>query len=388
MLLAMLKKLTVGLSTVLIFLFITSSVYAARNLQRSETVLVPKSDVVEGDYFAAGETVTITGIVNGDAYVAGGNVIVEGVINGDLLTAGGVVNVRGKVAQDVRAGGGQVTVSGDVGGNVTLVGGTLEIADSAKIAGSLVSAGGNLSVFAPIGKGATIGAGNATIGNSINGSVTAGVGELTLTPSAKVSGDLNYWSDKDANIAEGAEVSGKTIHNFPPKKERPEARKVLGGIFGFFKIVSFLAALLIGVILIKLAPQFTENTSDTILKKPATSLGIGLLALIIVPIVILIAAITIIGIPIALILLVLFLITLYLAKIFVSVAIGKRLVEVTKLKAGEYATFILGLLVYTILTLIPIIGVIVGILVLFSGVGAIVMTKKSVYKQLRTKKII
>ena len=384
----MLKKLTAILIVFLIFPLIGGGVYAAKNLQRSETVLIPKEDVVDGDYFAAGERVTIAGTVNGDAYIAGGNVIVEGEINGDLITAGGNVNVRGKVAQDVRAAGGQVTVSGDVGGNVTLVGGSLEVADSAKIAGSLVSAGGNLSVFAPIGKGATFGVGNATIGNLINGDVAAGVGELALTPNAKVAGDLNYWSDRDANISQGAEVFGKTTHNFPPKKERQEQRNALGGVFGFFKIAGFLAALVIGVILIKLAPQFTKITADTIVKKPAASLGIGLLTLIFTPFVILIAAITVIGIPIALILLVLFLITIYLAKIFVSVAIGKKIIGMINQKAGDYAVFILGLLVYTLVTLIPVIGTIIAILVVLGGVGAIVTTKKDLYKQLRSKKLI
>ena len=384
----MFKKLIAVLISLLIFPLFVSGVYAVNNFQRNEVVLLAKDDVVEGDYFAAGERLTIAGTVNGDAYVAGGNVIVEGDINGDLIAAGGTVNVRGKVAQDVRVAGGQVTVSGDVQGNVTLVGGSLEITDSAGINGSLVSAGGNLSVFGPIGKGAAIGAGAATIGNLINGDITAGVGELTLTPSAKVSGDLNYWSDADAQIQQGAEISGKTTHNFPQKKEREEPRKALGGVFAFFKIASFLAALLIGLIFIKLAPQFTKSTADALLTKPAASLGIGLLAVILTPILILIAAITVVGIPIALILFFLFLITLYLSKIFVSVAIGRKIVEVTNQKTGDYSVFILGLLVYTLVILIPVIGVIVSILALLAGVGAIVMTKKDLYKQLKTKKLI
>lgn len=382
------KKVFLPVFVILFTLIFVSSAFAAKNFERNEAVLLPKDDVVEGDYFAAGERVTIAGTVNGDAYVAGGNVIVEGTVSGDLIAAGGTVNIRGKVTQDIRVAGGQVSVSGDVGGNVTLVGGSLEVTDSAKIAGSLVSAGGNLSVFAPVGKGATIGAGSATIGNLINGDVTAGVGELALTPNAKVSGDLNYWSDKDANIQQGAEVSGKTTHSFPPKKERDESRKALGGFLGFFKIASFLAAVLIGAILIKLAPQFTKITADAVLKKPAVSLGVGLLALIVTPIAVLIAAITVIGIPIAMILLVLFLITMYLAKIFVSIAIGKKIIEMINQKAGDYVVFILGLLVYTILTLIPVIGVIVGILVLLAGVGAIIATKKNLYGNLRAKKLI
>src|SRR3990167_5151877 len=93
----LLKKLFGILIAFLILPLITTGVYAAKNLQRSETVLVPKGEVVEGDYFAAGERVTIAGTVNGDAYVAGGNVVVEGEINGDLIRAGGTVNGRGKV---------------------------------------------------------------------------------------------------------------------------------------------------------------------------------------------------------------------------------------------------------------------------------------------------
>ena len=384
----MLKKLIAILISLLILPLAISSVFAAKNFERNETVLLSKDDVVEGDYFAAGERITIAGTINGDAYIAGGNVIIEGEINGDLIAAGGTVNIRGKVAQDVRVAGGQVTVSGNVGGNVTLVGGSLEVSDFAKITGSLVSAGGNLSVFAPIGKGATIGVGAATIGNLINGDVTAGVGELALTPSAKVNGDLTYWSDADVQIQDGAEVLGKTTHNFPQKKETQEPKKALSGLLAFFKIASFLAALIIGVILIKFAPQFTKVTTETVANKTALSLGIGLAALIITPLLILIIAVTIIGIPLALILLVLFLITIYLSKIFVSVAIGRKIVETINQKAGNYAVFILGLLVYTLITLIPIIGSVVAILAVLGGVGAIVATKKNLYKQLKTKKLI
>ena len=384
----MLKKLIAILISLLILPLAISSVFAAKNFERNETVLLSKDDVVEGDYFAAGERITIAGTINGDAYIAGGNVIIEGEINGDLIAAGGTVNIRGKVAQDVRVAGGQVTVSGDVGGNVTLVGGSLEVSDFAKIAGSLVSAGGNLSVFAPIGKGATIGVGSATIGNLINGDVRAGVGELALTPSAKVNGDLTYWSDADAQIQNGAEVSRKTTHNFPQKKEKQESKKALGGLLAFFKIASFLAALIIGVILIKFAPQFTKATAETVANKTALSLGIGLAALIITPLLILIIAVTIIGIPLTLILLALFLITIYLSKIFVSVAIGRKIVEMINQKVGDYAVFILGLLVYTLITLIPIIGAVVAILALLAGFGAIVITKKNIYKQLRVKKLI
>ena len=88
------KKVFLLAFLILLAATFATSAFAAKNFQRNETVLLSKDDVVEGDYFAAGERVTIAGTVNGDAYVAGGNVIVEGEINGDLIAAGGTVNIR------------------------------------------------------------------------------------------------------------------------------------------------------------------------------------------------------------------------------------------------------------------------------------------------------
>ena len=81
----MLKKLSGILIAFLILPLITIGVYAAKNLQRSETVLVPKGEVIDGDYFAAGETVTIGGTDNGDAYIAGSYDLGEGGDKGEFI---------------------------------------------------------------------------------------------------------------------------------------------------------------------------------------------------------------------------------------------------------------------------------------------------------------
>ena len=254
----------------------------------SQNVVLQRNEVINKDYFAAGETVTISGTVNGDAYVAGGNVIIEGEINGDLLAAGGTVNIRGKVRDDVRVAGGQIVVSGEIGRNITTVGGSVTIADSAKINGSLTAGTGSLSVFAPIGKEANFGAGQVTIGNIINGDVQAGVGQLTLTPLSQITGNLTYWSDLKAQIDPGAKVIGKITHNIPPKPpvKQKDVSTNAGALFGAgiaFTLISYLSALIIGLLLIKFLPVYTQQTASIVLKSPLQSLGIGFLSILFAP---------------------------------------------------------------------------------------------------------
>ena len=85
------KKLIILLIfTVLTFLLVGSEVlYAADpDLSDKKVVVVEKDEMIDDDYFAYGETVTISGTINGDAYLAGGSVLVDGVVNGDLFVAG------------------------------------------------------------------------------------------------------------------------------------------------------------------------------------------------------------------------------------------------------------------------------------------------------------
>ena len=65
----------------------------------SDRAVLRAGQVVQGDYFAFGPHVAISGIVNGDLYAAGGEVLVDGTVNGDVIVAGAKVMVSGTVAR-------------------------------------------------------------------------------------------------------------------------------------------------------------------------------------------------------------------------------------------------------------------------------------------------
>ena len=100
----------------LIFLVSTAAAQERAGQRGSDSrATVPAPQVVEGDYFAFGKVVEISGTINGDLYASGGQVVIDGRVNGDVLVAGGRVSISGTVSQDVRAAGGQITIAGSVG---------------------------------------------------------------------------------------------------------------------------------------------------------------------------------------------------------------------------------------------------------------------------------
>ena len=191
---------------------------AARGTNPPKIVMLEKNTIVNHDYFAAGDSITVSGTVNGDAYVAGGTVTMNGTINGDLFVAGGTVNISGNILHDLRAAGGTINISAPIPGNITVAGGNVNVAKDARIGGSILAGAGTLELLSPVGRGMNVGAGTLTIGNRVNGDVTAGAGTLSMLPDATVTGNLNYWSKNDATLGTGATVSGLLVRHEPPAK--------------------------------------------------------------------------------------------------------------------------------------------------------------------------
>lgn len=357
-----------------------------------KVVTLPKDETVDKDYFAAGEVVEISGTVNGDVYAAGGEVIVNGTVNGDLIAAGGTVEVSGNVTQDARVAGGQVNISGQVGRNLTVAGGNVEITNNAILNGNLVAGAGNINVRAPIAKDIKAGTGNLVIANKVSGNVEVGTGALRLTSNGAVDGDLTYYSNDQLTLAPDATVSGKITFNQTPEYEGPkpaDLAKMLFGVAAFFKIISLVSTLILGLLLVYLFPRFTEKVSENIQKNPWASLIVGLVVMIVSPILFLVLLITVFGIPLAFVFLLTFIILMYLTRIFAIYFLGDLIMErLDRDKTKGVWKFIVGLLAYFLITLIPFIGELTAFIVLLFGLGSALITKKEIYSALRKKNTI
>ncbi|MCL5784691.1 MAG: FapA family protein [Patescibacteria group bacterium] len=275
------KKISVSLIFIFVLFFLPFTIWAQDN---NKNVILTKNEIINKDYFAAGNSVSLEGTVNGDAYLAGGNIVVDGTINGDLIAAGGNMDIRGTVTGNIRAAGGNINLNRTVGRNVSLAGGSLSLASNANITGSLAAAGGNLAVFSPVGKEANLAGGQITLGSRIGADTNAVVDQLSLAPQATISGNLTYWSRNKASISESATVSGRIIQNIP-KGEQPQEteKKGVSSVISFFRIVNFIGAAIIGILLLIFMPIYFDRTTEYIMKRPWASLGIGFLTAIVFP---------------------------------------------------------------------------------------------------------
>ena len=370
---------------VLFFSSVSAQERAARSGSGSHATL-SSSQVVNGDYFAFGESVEISGTVNGDLYASGGQVVIDGTVNGDVLVAGGRVSLSGSISQDVRAAGGNVTITGNLGRNLTVAGGNVELAPSAVVRGGLVAAGGSVDLSAPVGGAAKAAAGTLIVANRVGGNVDAAVGTLRIASRADIQGDVNYWSGREASVSEGARIRGKIVRNVPP--EKPRLFPAVFFAWLVFVSINFVSTLILGLLSVRFLPRFHQSVVTTLKEMPWASLGIGFVAAVVLPVVCGLLFATVVAIPVALILLAAFFILLYWARIFAIARIGEFILVRLRPASSRASAFILGLFGYYLLAVIPFIGWLVVPLVILFGLGAELIARKQFYGTARTQDLI
>lgn len=354
-------------------LFLTCAIFAKPTGNGLIDVL-SKDEIVNGDYFARGSTVEISGVVNGDVYILGGQVFIDGQINGNLLVCGGAVQVEGSVVNNVRAACGQVAISGNIGGSVTSLCGTLKILPSAKIGKSVVTLAGNTDLSGDIGGSVYVGTSSLRIADTIRGSVTAYVNTLRITSRANVIGPLEYWSNSDALADKNANLSGGIIHH-PSFFYSLSQGKILKGLrFGSTLLpilMNFLYTLGLGLILMRYFPQNIQRALHALKINPVHSFFTGVVMVVLLPLLSLLFLMSILGMPFAITLIAVNVFAFYTAKIF-SILWIEKLIFKTRFEKHKKMLFTFGLIVYFTLTSIPKIGPLVAFIAMILGLGAMV----------------
>lgn len=353
---------------VLVFgLLLVSPVEAKVMVQEKGSIRIPVGELINDDLFIGAETAAIDGTINGDVYIGAGNVNVSGRISGDLVIgAGTVVIERATIGDSLIIGAGTVTIDAQ-----------------SRIGGSLLIGAGNVDNQASVGRHFFAGAGNLQLNGPIGREARFGVGKLRLGPKAVIGGDLIYASEEVIDQDKVAVVRGKITRHEQPQWQgfdRPEMKqkmikawKVAGlGMQAF----SFLGSLVVGLTLLWLLPKPVQLVAEKINSKFSASLGWGLVMLFVVPPAILLLMLTGIGLPLAFIGGLLFIIDLYLAKIFASMAFGKVIAHLFGWKLKPASIFLVGLMAYYFLRLIPFIGIFVCLIALFAGLGGLWLYKK------------
>jgi cytoskeletal protein CcmA (bactofilin family) len=380
-----------------------------------ETVTVAAGEVVPDDLYATGEVVRVEGTVRGDLVAVAREVIVAGTVEGDVIAAAQAVSITGTVGDDARVAG-QVILLSDtarLADDLVAAGFSLEAEAGSSIGGSVLFAGYQALLAGEVTESLRMAVGALALAGTVHGDVEAKVGAadertppqfgppppvriptvasgLGLADGARVGGDLRYESPDEAEIAPGAEIAGEVVYEPVAGEQAPTAGdRVLGAVR------RLVALLLVGGLLVLLAPRWLGELAATVRQRPLPSLGWGLvflvaaifaallLALAVALVAALLGLVTLKGLAIAIaglgilaelaLVFGLIVVCAYLPAVVVGLAGGRLAVarDAQPTRVRLFAALALGVTGLVVLGLVPYLGALVGLLVALLGLGAL-----------------
>ncbi len=349
---------------------------AAAEFRVGDQPTLVASERTAGNFYIAGANVTSNGSVGGDIVVAGGNVLVSGPVSEDIAAAGGSITILSNIGGDARVAGGNIIMHGRIGGDLVAGGGQVQVSGDG-IGGDVLWGGGTLRIDAPVKGNLELAGGNVFINAPVKGNVHFRGEKLTLGSAAVISGDLTYSSPKEAQLEEGAVVKGKT--SFEPL---PDARKTAKT--GFFVLLSvafflkFLMTLACALVLGLVFKRYSTALVNGAVSQPLLELGRGFAALVLLPAASVILLITVIGIPLGALGFLAFAAMMLLASVAAPILLGS-IVRRWISKSAEYeitwGTILLGAVLFTLLTFVPLVGWLAKFALVLMTIGAMVKIK-------------
>lgn len=416
---------------------------------------VKADEIIDDDLIIGGQTVTIDGTVNGLVLAAGNQVIVNGTIHGDLLAFGAEVVVGPEAIIDGNIFGGArtITIQGQVAGsffggamslhldqqasierNMFFGGFELQAAEKTSVGRDLFAGvyqavlngsvardvnidGEAIQVYGKIGRNAnlTLSASQPAdqsnfvffpmMGMDMPTVVPSG---LHIDPAAEISGKLTYTSPVDYSSAIQNQPSGGVVYQTPvptpvngnethPIVSRPSSTSRVMPLVNtlFDGLRKFITLLIVGGLLLWLAPALMQKTVDAAQAKPFPAAGVGFLSILIAYSGAFLAAAVLLGVGLLFTLITLgglsqlifgvgftslaaimaiftALVTL-VSRTIVCFLVGEMLVKqvAPNIKWRKAWALFFGVLMYVILSAIPFIGWIFVWAATFVGMGAI-----------------
>jgi len=283
---------------------------------------------------------------NGEGQVVfpGGSIVIGPgeELRGDLTVMGGHLELRagGRIIGDVVVLGGSAVIDGRIDDNLVVMGGTLDLKSHAVVGGNLVTFGGTMS---------------RAEGAIVRGQVIEGFkGRLPLS---------RIWP-----FSPGWWWSGQTWRR---------GGDVFFNFLASFMLLMFktLALMALGVLLVVLIPKPTTMVGQAVSEAPLASLGVGLLTFLVLLILVPLLVIICIGIPVAVLLVLAAVAAATFGSIAIGTVVGQRLLIALKAEPLPLLQVIIGIAVMMLLSAVPCLGWLLGLIISAAGLGAVVLTR-------------
>ena len=417
---------------VLIVLMALGAFFAVPRVQAFEgrggdVVTIGPEEVIEDDLYVGAGQFTLDGTVEGDLVVFGGTLTVNGTVEGDLIAAGQSVIVNGTVGDDARIAGYALAFGGDVADDVIAAGFSLDKAQDSSVGGDLLYVGYQALLAGDVTGDVDASGGAVRISGGVQGDVKVDVGGtergetvppfynfipnlptvpsvppgLTVDQGAQIGGDLSYTANFRADVP-GEAVAGELEfqqYEPPQREEGPERRApsplAMAARWSFCQVRRLVTLLLVGALMMWVVPDWMRKLASNVEAKPLPSLGWGVVA-----IAVFVALMILLVVASVLLTVVFGLVTLgglagrlavlggivttttgfgfsivwrYVTSIVVGLLVGQLIFRAVKSPAekNRWWPMVLGVVIFVVVTAVPILGWLAKLGVVLLGLGAI-----------------
>ena len=136
------------------------------------------------------------------------------------------------------------------------------------------------------------------------------------------------------------------------------------------------------------APKCLLDAAKVGIKHPWRSLGVGFVVVVCSIAAAIVLLFTVIGIPISAIIIGILAISMYAAKVYAGTLLGSALIRPKKMtKVKLFGITALGVFIFMVIDIVPVLGWIVSLLILFIAFGALWTHKKALFDKLNLQKL-
>ena len=202
--------------------------------------------------------------------------------------------------------------------------------------------------------------GDIRVSGTVEEAVVAMNGRATILRGARVGGDV--VSSRPPQVDPGATVEGET-------RTVRFSLRALGVVFWLvFWVAVTVSLLLLGMVLLALAPAAMAASSGVARDEPGPAIGWGLLVAVGLPVVSVLLIFTVVGIPLGLLGLLSLAVVYATGYVTAALALGRTMVKEPR---SRYLAYLIGLVILRVVGLIPVVGGLVTFLASAYGVGAL-----------------
>ncbi|HOL22983.1 MAG TPA: hypothetical protein PLQ41_09060 [bacterium] len=362
-----------------VLVILLSQFFAEAKIFMGEKISVEEPS--EEEVFFIGDEIKVSSTLKSEFIGIGRNITVFTDTKGDFIAIGYNVRFAGNAAKDIYIVGNNITVETNSNGSITVLGKNVRI--KGDIRGNMRVSAENILIEGAIKDKTILWGKDITLSGTFNDLSIYGT-YFHFAPETVVKGDLTYSTPEKADLS-NLNVYGTATWKKPFNEQMKEKLplKTLRRFYGFFSLLIPVLCTLF------FFPNLFRQTVEISGRRFIPSFFTGLFMIITTLLFILISFITIIGVPLGLIITVFFSSLIYISRVFPAIFVGRKILFKMQDRTSTWTlATLIGILLFTSISLHPTAKILINIISIPAGCGALMAGRLKLIKRLRDEKIL